>query len=405
MLRRGQNGPADSSEAILLRRTQPISSQDEASPAGVERRRHPRVKLDAPVTDAGQSAPDGIERRRHPRVKLDTSDTQSDRNAAPVVERRKLERRSMDALRAELQRTAAPKVEDGILGAVRARFPHGLVIKPSRVVLLLVALLTGGLAAFLATRLDQQTVTPDTVIAASITKTQIVEEPRTQILVASQAIGVGQRLSPASLVWEDWPEGSVRSDYITLAALPGGIGEMSGAVARFEIFPGEPIREEKLARSDRGYLSAVLGSGQRGVSVTVTPETASGGFIVPNDRVDVVLTRDSPSSQVSQTIVSNVRVLTINSRLGETGATGAPADPGDPRAEIFTNEAIATLELDTAQAEVVIGATTLGKLSLVLRSMADFADGDQEAGLGGTNQAIRLTSPFWTQSSGETRLQ
>jgi len=310
----------------------------------------------------------------------------------------------MDAVRAELQRTNAPKVEDGILGAIRARMPHGLTMKPSRIILLLVALLTGGLAAFLATQLDQQTAGPGATIAASITETIIVPEARTQILVARDPIGMGQRLSPASIEWVDWPDGSLRSDYITLASAPGAVTEMSGAVARFEFFPGEPIRELKLARTEQGYLSAVLASGLRGVSVSVTPESASGGFIVPNDRVDVVLTRNSPTSQVSETILGNVRVLAINSRLGETGTTGAPADPDNPRAEIFTNEAIATLELDSAQAEVIIGATTLGKLSLVLRSMVDAA-GSDGIGRRGINQAIRLTSPFWTQSAGEARLQ
>jgi pilus assembly protein CpaB len=108
----------------------------------------------------------------------------------------------------------------------------------------------------------------------------------------------------------------------------------------------------------------------RGVSIPVSADAASGGFVVPNDHVDVLLTR---SGGQTETILTNVRVLAINTRLGETGTTGAPADPDNPRAEIFGGAAIATLELDPAQAETVINARTLGGLSLALRSIVDFA--------------------------------
>ncbi len=321
------------------------------------------------------------------------------------VERRKLERRNMDAVRAELQRSAVPKVEkQGIGEAVRARLPQIFAIKPSRIMLLLVALLAGGLAAFMANKLNQQTAGPATEITAPVAKTEIVPEARVRILVARQTIGIGQRLSPASVAWQDWPKGSVRPDYITLAAAPGAITDMKSDVARFEFFPGDPIRKQKLVQTDQGYLSAVLGRGLRGVSVSVTPASASGGFIVPNDHVDVVLTPNSLTGAVSQTILENVRVLAINSRLGETGTTGAPADPADPRTEIFTNDAIATLELDPARAEVLISAAMLGKLSLVLRSVTDFTTGDKIA-RSGANQAIRLTSPFWTKSVSQTPMQ
>jgi pilus assembly protein CpaB len=171
---------------------------------------------------------------------------------------------------------------------------------------------------------------------------------------------------------------------------------MTGAVARFEIFPGEPIREQKLVHADQGYLSAVLASGERGVSVSVTADSASGGFIVPNDHVDVVLARSTSAGQISQTILHNVRVLAINTRLGETGKTGAPTDPADPHAEIFAGQAIATLELDPTQTEVIINAGAQGKLSLVLRSLTDSAEVDKVA-LSPANQAIRMTSPFWSK--------
>ncbi len=256
-------------------------------------------------------------------------------------------------------------------------------MKPSRIVLLLVAILAGGLAAFLATRGDR----PAQV--AQGPQQVVIQEAKARVLVAAAPIGVGQRLSEATLQWQDWPEGAVRPEYVTIAAMPDAITQMSGAVARFEIFPGEPIREQKLVRADQGYLSAVLAKGMRGVSIAVNADSASGGFIVPNDHVDVVLTRSADAGEISETILQNVKVLAIGSRLGETGTTGGPEDPENPRADVFS-EAIATLELNPGQAETIINAGRVGQLSLALRSIADFAETAEERRQRPANQTVRL---------------
>jgi len=240
-------------------------------------------------------------------------------------------------------------------------------MRMSRVLLLLVALVAGGLAAYLATRGGSPEPAP--VDPAS---PAVVEEARAQVLVATMPIGVGERLSSANMAWQDWPKNAVQEDYIAQEAMPEALTDMQGTVARFEIFAGDPIRQQKLVRTDQGYLSAVLDKGMRGVSIMVSADSASGGFIVPNDHVDVILSRSAEEGQMSETIVSNVRVLAINTRLGEVGATGAPADPANPRAEIFADSAIATLELDPGQTETLINATQMGKLSLALRSIVDF---------------------------------
>lgn len=255
-------------------------------------------------------------------------------------------------------------------------------MRPSRIVLLLVAIIAGGLAAYLATRGGQ----PVQVVEAPA---EVIEEARTRVLVATAPIGLGQRLSPETVEWADWPAGAVRAGYITAEAMPDALDELSGAVARFEMFPGDPVLEAKLVRTEQGYLSAVLAKGKRGVSIAVGAEAASGGFIVPNDRVDVVLTRNSDTGQVSETILHNVRVLAINTRLGETGATGSPADPESPRAEVF-EQAIATLELDPIQGETVINAGEVGTLSLALRSITDFAADTSPQARRPNNQAVRM---------------
>lgn len=318
---------------------------------------------------------------------------------APRVDRRKTERRGMDALRAEALRVVISKVEDRNFGGLRSRVQWSRRLPPSRILLLVVAVAAGGLAAFMAVQR-----TPPLTEALVQPAAEVVQEARVRILAARTEIGVGQRLSPEILEWVDWPEGAVRSEYITVAAEPEAITGMTGAVARFEFFPGEPIRAQKLAQPGDGYLSAVLDGGMRGVSVAVAAAAASGGFVVPNDRVDVVLTRASAAGQSSETILTNVRVLAINARLGEAGTTGAPEyGSEDPRSRMFSDTAIATLELDSTGAELIINATTLGTLALVLRPIVDAAEpssADEHA----ANLAIRLSSPFWSNdNAGSTR--
>jgi len=258
-------------------------------------------------------------------------------------------------------------------------------MRPARIVLLVVALVAGGLAAFLVTR--GGTPTPQ---QAEVT-TQLIEEAKTQVLVAKVPIGVGERLSAAVLEWQDWPQGALRAEYVTITAMPNAPTDLKDAVARFEFFPGEPIREAKLVRADQGYLSAVLSEGMRGVSVSVTAASSAGGFIVPNDHVDVVLTSQTAAGQSSEVILSNVRVLAIGHRLGEMGTTGGQEDPNAPAPTptVFDSATIATLELLPAQADTLINAATAGQLSLTLRSVVDFS---KQASTEGPNssQTVRL---------------
>lgn len=250
----------------------------------------------------------------------------------------------------------------------------------SRIILLVVALVAGGLAAFLATR--------GSAPPPAQTRTQVVEEQKVKVLVAKDSIGVAQRLTRDAIEWQDWPELAVRPEYITQAAFPDALTEMNDAVARFEIFAGEPVTDLKLVRSDQGYLSAVLEKGMRGVSVPVRADAAAGGFVVPNDRVDVVLTREG----ISQTILANVKILAIGTRLGQVNTTKKNGEDETNAAEVrtFTGGTIATLELTPEQGELIINATRLGSLSVVLRSIADFAQAPGDAIRNETSRAIKM---------------
>jgi pilus assembly protein CpaB len=153
--------------------------------------------------------------------------------------------------------------------------------------------------------------------------------------------------------------------YIQKQTQPDAITNLEGAVVRSQFVAGEPIREVKLARPESGFLSAILPSGKRAVAVRVSAQNTAGGFILPNDRVDVVQTiaqqsnPDAPAENVSRTILTNIKVLAIDQTVDEEGG------------EAVVVGKTATLELDPAQVELVTAAEASGTLSLALRSMAD----------------------------------
>lgn len=294
----------------------------------------------------------------------------------------------MEALRAEALQSVMSRVEDRNFGGLRENMSWTSKLKPGRMALVGVAVIAGGMAAFLA--LQRETPAPTPVVAEPIP--QVVEVPRTRILVAAEQIGAGQRVTASSFTWQEWPQDALRPEFISDESAPDAIGAFEGSVASQDIFEGEPIREQKLAAPSTAQLSAALSPGMRAVSVSVSAESASGGFITPNDRVDVVLTRALATTQTTHTILSAVRVLAINANRGDRASTGETE--GEKEEPGVFSSAIATLELDQGQAEMIINARTMGQLSLVLVPMSDFADAanpDRRA----INQAIRMTSQFW----------
>ena len=128
---------------------------------------------------------------------------------------------------------------------------------------------------------------------------------------------------------------------------------------------GEPIREAKLVNAKgSGFMAAILPSGMRAVSTQISPETGAGGFILPNDRVDVILTprgnRDADKGGVSsETILRNIRVLAIDQTVEEKNGQ-----------KVVVGKT-ATLELLPSQAETLALSQQIGTLSLALRSIAD----------------------------------
>jgi pilus assembly protein CpaB len=263
-------------------------------------------------------------------------------------------------------------------------------MKITRVAVLGVAVGAGVIAAVLAVQLTNRPaqVAPEVVVQ---TTTDL-----TQVLVASKDIPTGSTLSEASFKWQDWPKSGVAEQFITKT--PGGdpTVKVNGAIARATFYAGEPIVQGKLITSDRGFLAAILPAGQRAVATRIAADTSAGGFILPNDRVDVVMSRQVSSDNgnggqqnqfVTETILHNVRVLAIDQTIEEK-------TNGD---KVVVGQT-ATLELSPQQVEILSAAQQMtDRLTLSLRSIVDSqpstadAAGDAVHLLGGTKQSGSVT--------------
>ncbi|MCB1441966.1 MAG: Flp pilus assembly protein CpaB [Methyloceanibacter sp.] len=193
----------------------------------------------------------------------------------------------------------------------------------------------------------------------------------TDVLVAAKDINLGDSVRANDFKWQQWPVEGITPGLITKSSQPDAPSELSGAVARAPFISGEPIKDQKLIKiSEGGVMAAILPRGMRAVSTPIREETAAGGFILPNDRVDVILSHKRQVGRkeetVSEAVLRNVRVLAIGQALENSDGEKVVAGK------------TATLELTPRQAEVLTLAQSIGEISLSLRSLSD-AQADNEA--------------------------
>lgn len=249
-------------------------------------------------------------------------------------------------------------------------------MKAARLVVLGIAIAAGGLAALLASGGDEPVAPP-----APVTQFETVD-----VLIAAADVGMGTTLTAEAMKWQQWPAAAAGPSFIRKSDRPDAIEELKGAIVRGSFTSGEPIQEARLIKADgSGYMAAILPSGMRAVSTQISPETGAGGFILPNDRVDVLLTRRDKEAEtrssgdifVSETILRDVRVLAIDQTVQ------------DKDGEKVVLGETATLELAPHQAEKLVLARQLGTISLALRSIVDAGKetkpADDNSGRNGVN--------------------
>ena len=231
--------------------------------------------------------------------------------------------------------------------------------------------------------------------------------PTQQVLVASRELAVGERIQGADMSWQAWPASAVNLEYVTqgpptTAQAQGQFSQAAskvtsmaknavnnpadgpgsvfvGAIVREKINRNEPLIAAKVVRSGQsGVMAVTLDPGMRAVALPLTAESAAGGFVLPGDHVDVILTRQvdaqgagagATHGNVASTVMRNVRVLAVDQNMGGGGG----AKPG--AAATSAIGATATVEATPKQAEYLVLAKASGSLTLSLRSYADAAGG------------------------------
>ncbi len=231
-----------------------------------------------------------------------------------------------------------------------------------RLLLIAAALIAALLAAMLSASLLRRPDAPQPSQPAVV----IQKSDTVDVLVAAKNLAQGELLGDLTVEWRAWPRDVVTDKMITKDSMSDALEQMKPARARLPIVAGEPVVAEKIARpGDRGFMSAILPQGMRAVAVPISEVTAVSGFILPNDRVDVILTRQivtlsGGETSSSETVLTNVRVLAINQSLR----------PGDDGATVPDGRT-AVLELDPLQSEILTKINASGTLTLVLRSLAE----------------------------------
>ncbi|MDF1777941.1 MAG: Flp pilus assembly protein CpaB [Rhizobiaceae bacterium] len=242
-------------------------------------------------------------------------------------------------------------------------------MKPARIIVMTVALVAAVAAGYLMLNLS------DTEITQSVTQTVVKEVATDKVLVASNSLPIGSRLNKGNLNWQEWPESAIADGFITQSTRPDAVSELSGSIVRLPVFNGEPLRTEKVVDSHTNIMSSILPAGKRAVSTEISVETGAGGFILPNDRVDVIMVRNKDGAGfITETVLSNIRVLAIDQRIQED-------EEGNKTAVGST----ATLELTPQQTKIIAVAQQMAsRLTLALRSVAD----GQESDTGGADYLL-----------------
>lgn len=231
-----------------------------------------------------------------------------------------------------------------------------------RVIVLGIALVAAGAAAFMVRSL----------IGGGTPQVQASPAPppvaMSEVLVANSSLQPGQKLTVDEVRWERWPTASVDSSFITHASVGSPDEAVKGTVVRVPILAGQPIVSTSIVHGDAGgIMAAMLTPGMRAVSIVISAESGAGGFILPNDRVDVILTRKfdgTPPRVVSSDVLNNVRVLAVDQTFSQSKDTKTVIGK------------TATVEVTPEQAGALYSAQGAGQLSLALRPLGDNQQAD-----------------------------
>jgi pilus assembly protein CpaB len=229
----------------------------------------------------------------------------------------------------------------------------------SRLIILGVAAAAAGGAGYVAKNMVAPP--PATIVAPG---PQAPAVPMQEVAVLSGDVPMGSPLGN-NVEWAPWPADTINANFITRANEPDALEKLKGSVARMSMYGGEPLRRVKLIDEGQSFMSSMLPAGTRAVATSIAADTSAGGFILPNDFVDVIMTRRADTAGgggfSTETILKNIRVLAIDQTIQE-----------DEEGKKTRVGQTATLELTPEQAEIITVAQQMAdRLTLALRSIKD----------------------------------
>ncbi|HEX4913075.1 MAG TPA: Flp pilus assembly protein CpaB [Vicinamibacterales bacterium] len=178
-----------------------------------------------------------------------------------------------------------------------------------------------------------------------------------QVVAAATVLKFGDRLAKENLRLIDWPAGSVpEGTFKTVDELLGP----QPRVALQAIQPNELVLANKVTGpGQRASLSTVISAGMRAMTIRVNDVLGVAGFILPGDRVDIMLTREIVKDQpITDVLLQNVKVLGIDQR----------SEQQDNKPDVVK---AVTIEVTTEQAQKITLASRVGMLSLALRDVSN----------------------------------
>jgi pilus assembly protein CpaB len=185
--------------------------------------------------------------------------------------------------------------------------------------------------------------------------------PSRTIVVAAKSMRFGEELTASAMREVEWPEGALPAgSFGKIADLTKGKRIVLAAIE-----PNEPVLAAKVTGpGQRATLSAMLGEGMKAVTVRVNDVQGVAGFVLPGDRVDVLLTRTGEkNTAMTDVVLQDARVLAIDQLA-------------DERTDKPSVVKAVTLEVNVTDGEKVSLASTVGTLSLLLRKAGELADSD-----------------------------
>jgi pilus assembly protein CpaB len=180
--------------------------------------------------------------------------------------------------------------------------------------------------------------------------------PARSIVVAGKPLRFGDELSSAALREMPWPDNALP------AGAFGKIADLTSSkrVVLMPIDTNEAVLASKITGpGQRATLSAMLGDGMKAVTIRVNDVEGVAGFVLPGDRVDILLTRTGEKNNaVNDVVIQDVRVLAVDQLA-------------DQRADKPSVVKAVTIEVDPTEGQKVALAATVGTLSLLLRKAGE----------------------------------